>query len=158
MQATGNAARPGALLSTDDTNGFRPRWDSIQTGFVDQPREAVEQADALVAEVMKRLAQTFADERAKLENAWSRGDNVSTEDLRMALQRYRSFFDRLVSSPEQQERPGGRPVSLVVQAMSLAQPLQEQRCKAQKDADADDILEGRFERAGGEGGIEPQAL
>jgi hypothetical protein len=92
-----NAAKPAALLTPDQTNSFRSRWGSIQTGFVDQPRKSVEQADALVAEVMKQLAQTFADERSKLENAWGRGDNVSTEDLRIALQRYRSFFDRLLS-------------------------------------------------------------
>jgi len=91
-----NAGKPGALLAANETGEFRSHWDSIQAAFVDQPRSAVEQADALVAEVMKRLAETFAGERAKLEGAWSRGDNVSTEDLRVALQRYRSFFDRLL--------------------------------------------------------------
>ena len=91
------AAQPTPLLVSDETHTFRSRWDAIQTGFVDEPRHAVEQADGLVAEVMKRLAETFADERSKLEGQWSRGDNVSTEDLRLALQRYRSFFDRLLS-------------------------------------------------------------
>jgi hypothetical protein len=90
-------ARPTPLLSGNETPAFRSRWDAIQTGFVDEPRQAVEQADSLVAEVMKRLAETFADERAKLEEQWTRGENVSTEDLRVALQRYRSFFDRLLS-------------------------------------------------------------
>jgi hypothetical protein len=90
-------ARPAALLVTEETENFRSRWNTIQTGFVDEPRRSVEQADALVAELMKRLAQVFADERAKLEGQWGRGDNVSTEDLRVALQRYRSFFDRLLS-------------------------------------------------------------
>ena len=92
-----SAARPTSLLGADETPAFRSRWDAIQTGFVDEPRGAVEQADSLVAEVMQRLAETFANERAKLEEQWSRGDDVSTEDLRIALQRYRSFFDRLLS-------------------------------------------------------------
>jgi len=91
------AAQPTPLLVSDETHTFRSRWDAIQTGFVDEPRRSVEQADGLVAEVMKRLAETFAEERSKLEGQWSRGDNVSTEDLRLALQRYRSFFDRLLS-------------------------------------------------------------
>jgi hypothetical protein len=91
------AAQSTPLLVADETHTFRSRWDSIQTGFVDEPRRSVEQADGLVAEVMKRLAETFAEERSKLEGQWSRGDNVSTEDLRLALQRYRSFFDRLLS-------------------------------------------------------------
>ena len=86
-----------SLLSSEEVPTFRSRWDAIQTGFVDEPRHSVEQADTLVAEVMKRLAETFADERAKLERQWSEGDNVSTEDLRIALQRYRSFFDRLLT-------------------------------------------------------------
>ncbi len=91
------ATQPAQLLSADNTQTFRSRWNAIQTGFVDEPRRAVEQADTLVAEVMQHLAQTFADERARLESQWSRGDDVSTEDLRVALQRYRSFFDRLLS-------------------------------------------------------------
>ena len=69
----------------------------MQTAFVDEPRRAVEQADGLVASAMKRLAEVFAEERSKLEKQWDRGDNVSTEDLRVALQRYRSFFQRLLS-------------------------------------------------------------
>jgi hypothetical protein len=91
------APQPVHLLAADEAGNLRSRWDAIQTGFVDEPRRAVEQADSLVAEVMQRLAQLFADERSKLEGQWSRGDNVSTEDLRVALQRYRSFFDRLLS-------------------------------------------------------------
>ena len=91
------SAQPAQLLATDELQTLRSRWDSIQTGFVDEPRRAVEQADSLVAEVMQHLAGIFADERAKLESQWSRGDDVSTEDLRIALQRYRSFFDRLLS-------------------------------------------------------------
>jgi inorganic triphosphatase YgiF len=73
------------------------RWTSIQASFVDEPREAVRQADTLVAEAIQRLAETFAREKANLEEQWGRGDDISTEDLRQALRRYRSFFDRLLS-------------------------------------------------------------
>jgi hypothetical protein len=91
------AERAPSLLAADEANTFRARWDEIQTGFVDEPRQAVERADALVASAIKRLAEIFANERANLEKQWDRGDNISTEDLRVALQRYRSFFDRLLS-------------------------------------------------------------
>ncbi len=86
-----------ALLPSDQTAQFRTRWTDIQAAFVDDPRRSVEQADTLVAEVMKRLAEMFADERSRLEGQWSKGSDVSTEDLRVALQRYRSFFDLLLS-------------------------------------------------------------
>jgi hypothetical protein len=86
------------LFEQDALEDFRARWGAIQTGFVDNPGGAVKQADELVAAVMKRLAEVFADERANLEQTWARGDDVvSTEDLRVALRRYRSFFDRLLS-------------------------------------------------------------
>jgi hypothetical protein len=94
-EKAGTGATP--LFSADDAQGFRSRWDSVQAGFVDNPRQAVEQADGLVAETMKRLAEVFAEERANLERQWDSGDDISTEDLRVALQRYRSFFDRLLS-------------------------------------------------------------
>lgn len=97
-QATAASADGSApLFPTGEAEGFRSRWQDVQTGFVDEPRNAVEQADGLVAEMMKRLAQVFADERSKLEEQWSRGDDIDTEDLRQALRRYRSFFDRLLS-------------------------------------------------------------
>ena len=86
-----------ALFSPDETNSLRGQWDSIQVGFVDEPRQAVEKADALVAGAMKRLAEVFAAERERLEKQWDRGDSVSTEELRLALQRYRAFFGRLLS-------------------------------------------------------------
>jgi hypothetical protein len=86
------------LLGTDETGGFRERWQSIQVRFVDEPRQAVEDADSLVAELMQRLAQTFHEERENLESQWSRGDDVSTEDLRVGLKRYRSFFERLLAT------------------------------------------------------------
>jgi hypothetical protein len=91
------ASRAAPLLSEREVQDLRARWTDIQAGFVDKPRESVEGADALVATVMQRLAETFANERASLEQQWGRGDDVSTEDLRLALQHYRSFFDRLLS-------------------------------------------------------------
>ena len=91
------AADATPLFPDQELGNLRQQWDKIQAGFVDQPRNAVEQADGLVASTMKRLAEVFAQERSKLEGQWDRGDNVSTEDLRLALQRYRSFFHRLLS-------------------------------------------------------------
>jgi hypothetical protein len=86
------------LLGREDNAEFQSRWEKIQTGFVDEPRRTVEQADELVAEVMKRLAEGFASERERLEGQWGRGEDVSTEDLRVTLQRYRGFFQRLLSA------------------------------------------------------------
>lgn len=85
------------LLAEGEITQMRERWTEIQAGFVDEPRKAVEGADNLVAQTMKRLAETFAEERSRLEGQWDRGDKVSTEDLRLALQRYRTFFDRLLT-------------------------------------------------------------
>lgn len=90
-------ARATPLFPTTEAEGFRSRWGSVQASFVDEPRKAVEEADTLVAEVIKRLAGSFASERGKLEGHWERGEDIDTEDLRVALQRYRSFFDRLLS-------------------------------------------------------------
>jgi hypothetical protein len=87
----------GPLFPDDELHNFRAQWDQAQTSFVDEPRKAVEQADSLVANVVKRIAEQFANERAQLEKQWDNGDNVSTEDLRQALKRYRSFFDRLLT-------------------------------------------------------------
>ena len=84
------------LFRPDEAGQFRTRWTDVQGAFVDSPRSAVERADSLVAETMKRLAEMFSEERARLEAQWDRGDNVTTEDLRVALQRYRAFFDRLL--------------------------------------------------------------
>jgi hypothetical protein len=85
------------LFPDNELGDFRQRWQNVQSGFVDDPRSAVRTADELVASLMTRLAQVFADERGKLEHEWDKGEDVSTEDLRVALQRYRSFFDRLLS-------------------------------------------------------------
>lgn len=94
-QQSGASAQP--LFPDEEARELRDHWQSIQGGFVDEPRKAVEHADGLVATTMKRLAEIFASERDRLESQWGRGDDVSTEDLRIALQRYRSFFDRLLS-------------------------------------------------------------
>ena len=81
-----------------DTEQLRERWESIQSSFVDEPQQAVEQADALVTEVIKRLTRTFLDTRELLETRLGEADDVSTEDLRVGLQRYRSFFERLLAA------------------------------------------------------------
>ena len=92
------ATKAGHLLAADDAAAFRARWTDVQRGFVDAPRQAVEQADGLVAELMQHLAKTFADERGRLEGQWDQGGDVSTEDLRTAFQRYRLFFERLLTT------------------------------------------------------------
>lgn len=96
--ASNDANTPSPLFSQSDVGDLRGRWSNVQASFVDEPRRAVEEADKLVATVMQRLAEGFANERSKLEKQWDGGDSVSTEDLRVALQRYRSFFDRLLNA------------------------------------------------------------
>ena len=86
------------LFDNADTQRFRARWQELQIAFVDEPRDAVANADELVAELMQQLAKRFNQERASLEGQWSRGEDVSTEDLRVSLQRYRSFFERLLAA------------------------------------------------------------
>jgi hypothetical protein len=100
-QTTGETGDEGLrepLLPADRTAGYRGRWDDIQSRFVDDPRSSVEQADTLVLEVVQDLQTTFGSERSSLEAQWQSGEDVQTEDLRMALRRYRSFFDRLLSA------------------------------------------------------------
>lgn len=98
VQRNGTSEEQSApLFPGNEAKELHSRWYAIQVGFVDEPRQAVEQADALVAGAMKRMAEIFAEERARLEGQWDRGDNVSTEDLRQALRRYRSFFGRVLS-------------------------------------------------------------
>ena len=92
------SANGAPLLSEELSATFQRRWDEVQTRFVDEPRGAVEDADGLVANLMQQLAQGFAQERERLEAQWGRGEDISTEDLRVALQRYRSFFQRLLST------------------------------------------------------------
>jgi hypothetical protein len=94
----GTVATAGPLLGSEEAERFRARWADAQTVFVDAPRQAVAQADKLVAEVMQDLEKTFAETRSDLERQWDRGDDVSTDELRGAFQRYRSFFERLLAT------------------------------------------------------------
>jgi GH25 family lysozyme M1 (1,4-beta-N-acetylmuramidase) len=86
-----------ALFGEEEARTYKTRWDEIQSRFVDEPRDAVQQADALVNETTQRLATVFAEERSRLEQEWAQKGDVSTEDLRQALRRYRSFFERLLA-------------------------------------------------------------
>ncbi|HYU92544.1 MAG TPA: hypothetical protein VEN95_03570 [Actinomycetota bacterium] len=95
---SGDEGGAGPLLAEEDAGGFRSRWNEIQVRFVDEPRGSVQKADGLVVEMTERLARMFSEERTRLDSQWERGDDVSTEDLRIALQRYRSFFERLLSA------------------------------------------------------------
>lgn len=92
-----NDGRREALFPAETAEGFRSNWDAVQIGFVDDPRKAVQQADELVAKVMKSLAESFATQRANIENDLGQNEQATTENLRVALRRYRSFFDRLLS-------------------------------------------------------------
>ncbi len=85
------------LFADDELAGLRARWDSVQAAFVDDPKECVHKADALVSDLVEQLTKSFAETRSRLEGHWARGEDASTEDLRLALKRYRDFFDRLLS-------------------------------------------------------------
>jgi hypothetical protein len=87
---------PARLMPHEDEQTLRSRWTAIQSAFVDEPARSVQQADELVAEVMSRITNVFGAERSKLEERWARQEKASTESLRVVLQRYRSFFDRLL--------------------------------------------------------------
>lgn len=93
----GHAEPLAALFPPDMSSHFRSRWDQVQIGFVDDPRRAVQQADELVADVMKSLAGSFADQRSRVEQGIGQGGEADTENLRVALRSYRSFFQRLLS-------------------------------------------------------------
>jgi hypothetical protein len=86
-----------ALFSSDEVEQFRTEWRGLQSDFVDSPRDAVQHADQLVAQVMQSLATTFADHKKSLEGQWSQGEKVETEELRVALRQYRAFFDKLLT-------------------------------------------------------------
>ena len=88
---------PPALIPPRQTEALRERWTMIQSNFVDQPRKAVEDADLLVLSAIKQIQEVFSAQRANLEKQWKQGDEVTTEDLRVSLQHYREFFDRLLS-------------------------------------------------------------
>jgi hypothetical protein len=85
------------LYDEHEAADLRTKWQNIQGAFVDDPQASVEQADQLVATAIQRLAEIFSTEKSKLQSAWSNGGEVSTEDMRQALRRYRSFFDRILS-------------------------------------------------------------
>lgn len=98
MSERHEAGELAALFSEDVARDFRSRWDAVQIGFVDDPRQAVQKADELVAQVMKNLAESFADERQRFEQQLNAPDGgADTEGMRVALRRYRSFFQRLLS-------------------------------------------------------------
>ena len=85
------------LFDDDELTRLRSQWDSVQAGFVDNPKDCVAQADGLVSELIEYLTTGFAEARSRLEGQWARGETASTEDLRVALRQYRVFFDRLLS-------------------------------------------------------------
>jgi hypothetical protein len=85
------------LFEEDAARKFRSRWMAIQSKFVDDPRDSVKQADDLVADIIKNVTMSFADRRIGLEKQWNNGENISTEDMRQALKRYRAFFERLLT-------------------------------------------------------------
>lgn len=87
----------GDLFAEDELAGLRARWDNVQAGFVDDPRECVQKADSLVSAVVDQLTAGFSDARSRLEEQWARGEEASTEDLRVALKKYREFFQRLLA-------------------------------------------------------------
>jgi hypothetical protein len=93
-----DAAQGPGLLSSSDESRYRDTWRAVQGRFVDDPHEAVRAADALVAEVIQSLAERFSEHKGRLESQWQQGGQPDTEELRQALQRYRDFFDRLLST------------------------------------------------------------
>jgi len=93
--ASGDDVETPELIDEEKVTGFRDRWQNVQTGFVDDPKQAVRQADELVAAVISALATTFAEHKSELESQWQQGE-PATEELRIALRRYRSFFDQLL--------------------------------------------------------------
>jgi hypothetical protein len=93
-----NRERLEPLFDSGREQELRDRWHALQASFVDEPRDTVSQADSLVAELLRDLAESFDSARSKLEQQWSSGEDVSTEELRLTLQRYRSFFERLLEA------------------------------------------------------------
>ncbi len=97
QKPTDNADGAVALFTDDEVDQYRTEWRGLQSDFVDSPRDAVQHADQLVAQVIQSLATTFADHKKSLEGQWSKGEQVETEELRVALRQYRAFFDKLLS-------------------------------------------------------------
>lgn len=86
-----------AVMEADEVQDLRDRWIAIQSAFIDEPRRSVAEADRLVGDVTDRIVRSFEDERTRLEEVWESGEDITTEDLRVTLQRYRAFFDRLLT-------------------------------------------------------------
>jgi len=97
MAREAQEGRSEALFPPAEITRLRAQWTEIQAAFVDEPRNAVKSADSLVGDVLKSLSETFSNERSRLEGQWDREGDVTTEDFRVALRRYRTFFDRLLS-------------------------------------------------------------
>jgi hypothetical protein len=97
--STAESGKPSdrSLFTDNDLSSLRSRWDDVQVGFVDDPKDCVQKADALVADVVQQLTTGFSDARSRLEEQWARGEEASTEELRQALKRYRQFFERLLA-------------------------------------------------------------
>ena len=86
-----------SFMSKRQTEEMREHWKAIQASFVDEPRKAVQDADQLVKSAVQQIEEVFRTQRSQMEQQWSGGKDVSTEDLRLSFQRYRTFFDRLLS-------------------------------------------------------------
>jgi hypothetical protein len=95
--AASTVSREQMLFADGELSGLRSRWTEVQSAFVDDPRDCVQKADGLVADVVAKLSAGFSEARSRLEEQWDRGEDVSTEDLRVALKRYREFFERLLA-------------------------------------------------------------
>jgi len=97
VQTSKQEAKLAPLFNDEAAQAFRSQWDVVQRSFVDDPQEAVRAGDELVAQVIKSLAESFSEQRSVLEGELGQTDQSSTENLRLALRRYRSFFERLLN-------------------------------------------------------------
>jgi hypothetical protein len=97
LTAGSESSTAESLFAEDELSRLRSRWDDVQAGFVDDPRECVQKADGLVSDVVDQLTAGFSEARSQLESQWARGEEASTEDLRLALKRYREFFERMLA-------------------------------------------------------------
>ena len=99
LQSDANAmGESDTFLPDERMSDFRDRWNDVQAAFVDDPRNAVQRAQQLVDDLVKELTDVFSNERSRLEGQWSGGGQADTEALRVALQRYRDFFNRLLGT------------------------------------------------------------
>jgi hypothetical protein len=96
-RAQSESSTEEVLFADDDLAELRARWAAVQASFVDDPKDCVQKADVLVSDLVEQLTSGFADARSHLEEQWARGEEASTEDLRVALMHYREFFQRLLA-------------------------------------------------------------